>query len=406
MPDPDPAGSAGADNAPRPIVFVVPGEALPGGVSGAATTRGAGGAPSAGFTAQVKSAVRVATLRGAGDAQRLAAVPGEDIVALHIAGGPVLYLHPENARDLLLAQTAAGAAGMPRGAADAAGAAPAPNTDQPPPDEVQVAASLRWRGQEAGSTTRGLLGDIVLSAVEVLTGLLEDKAADFAASQVVQHVDAQVDAGLYALVPEALEPLKGQPGKITPEHPLASADGALLVLIHGTFVETVSTFGKLWALHPDRVRDLFKCYEGRVYALDHETLGKSPIANALTLVAALPAGARLHLVTHSRGGLVAEVLARVAHQKAIGSGDLDFFPTPAYASHRQDLQALAAAVAAKGIRVERVVRVACPARGTLLASRRLDAYLSVLKWTLEAAGVPLAAGFVDFLAEVARRRAS
>ena len=131
-----PADSAGAHNAPRPIVFVVPGEALPGGVSGAATTRGAGGAPSAGFTAQVKSAVRVATLRGAGDAQRLAAVPGEDIVALHIAGGPVLYLHPENGRDLLLAQTAAGAAGMPRGAADAAGAAPAPNTDQPPPDTI------------------------------------------------------------------------------------------------------------------------------------------------------------------------------------------------------------------------------------------------------------------------------
>jgi hypothetical protein len=30
-----------------------------------------------------------------------------------------------------------------------------------------------------------------------------------------------------------------------------------------------------------------------------------------------------------------------------------------------------------------VVRVACPARGTLLASRRLDTYLSVLKWGLD-----------------------
>ena len=37
---------------------------------------------------------------------------------------------------------------------------------------------------------------------------------------------------------------------------------------------------------------------------------------------------------------------------------------------------------AKGLQVERVVRVACPARGTLLASKRLDAYLSVLQWGL------------------------
>jgi hypothetical protein len=46
--------------------------------------------------------------------------------------------------------------------------------------------------------------------------------------------------------------------------------------------------------------------------LDHATHGVGPIANALTLAKALPPDARLHLVTHSRGGLVAEVLARSA----------------------------------------------------------------------------------------------
>ena len=59
----------------------------------------------------------------------------------------------------------------------------------------------------------------------------------------------------------------------------------------------------------------------------------------------------------------------------------------------------------KQIQVERVVRVACPARGTLLASKRLDAYLSVFKWTLELAGIPVAPALVDFLAAVAQRRA-
>lgn len=384
----------------RPITFVVTGQPLAGGVAAASRGRAAG--PSAGVQAlpgRVKAAVRVGALRSAGEPQRLVAVPGEDVVALHITGGPVLVLHPAHARDLLLAQAAAAPT---RGKAPAA-----PKVGEgAPPSEVRVTAPLRWHGQEAGSTTRGLLGDVVLGAIEVITGLVKDQAVALAASQVVQHVDAQVDAGLYALAPESLGKLKGQGRKVTPQHPIAPAAQPLLVLIHGTFVETTSTFGKLWALHPGLVRTLFAHYGNQVYALDHETLGKSPIANALTLVEALPAGAQLHLVTHSRGGLVAEVLARLAHQRTVGDADLAFFPGPEYAQHRQDLQALAAAMAAKNISVERVVRVACPARGTLLASRRLDAYLSVLKWSIEASGVPLVPEFVDFLAEVARRRAS
>ena len=59
----------------------------------------------------------------------------------------------------------------------------------------------------------------------------------------------------------------------------------------------------------------------------------------------------------------------------------------------------------KRISIDRVVRVACPARGTLLASKRLDAYVSVVKWALELAQIPVAPQLVDFLGEVARRRA-
>ena len=83
------------------------------------------------------------------------------------------------------------------------------------------------------------------------------------------------------------------------------------MLIHGTFSETTGTFGKLWKEHPQLVDRLFDRFQNRVYALDHPTLGASPIANAITLAEAAPEGARLHLLTHSRGGLVAEVLARV-----------------------------------------------------------------------------------------------
>jgi hypothetical protein len=377
-----------------PITFIVQGQAAPGGVQAGGGTRSAGGSSSPRtLPGTVKAAVRLGALRGAAQPHTLVAVPGEDVVALHIAGGPVLLLHPENARDLLLAQ--AGTATTTRGsrgltAAQAAGAG------------VPVSATLRWQGLENSTTTRGLLGDVVLAAFEVLTGLVKDEVADFAASQVVAKVDSQVQAGVYALSPESLPPLKGSGRRVAA---LPASTEPVLVLIHGTFVETTSTFGKLWAQHPQRVRQLFQHYGGRVYALEHETLGKSPIDNALELVKALPRGTRLHLLTHSRGGLVAEVLARMAHQRSVGAADDAFFAGPSYAAQRATLRLLADEMTARDVKVERVVRVACPARGTLLASKRLDAYLSVFKWALEATGLPLLPAVMDFLGEVARRRA-
>ena len=346
-----------------------------------------------GLTGRVKESVRVSTRRSGGDTVRVTAVPDEDVVLLRIAGGPTLVLHPETARDLMLGQGTTQRSATPASS------------------DIAVPAQLRWRGLEQAAPTRsgGFLGDVLLAGFEIITDLVKDKAVDFVASQVVAKVDGQVDAGVYALNRDSLVALKGSGLKVaqvpTPARP---ADEPLLVLIHGTFVDTFSTFGKLWTLHPQRVARLFDHYGDRVYALDHPTVGASPITNALTLAKALPPGARLHLATHSRGGLVAEVLARVAGQRQIGAPDLAHFVDDedgSYATHRAELQQLAALLRSKDIHVDRVLRVACPARGTLLASKRLDAYLSVLKWTIELAGVPVVPALVDFLTEVARRRA-
>ena len=358
------------------ITFIIPGQAQTAG----AATRGS-----------LKASVRVGAQRGGGDAVRVTARPGEDVVVLSIANGPTLYLHPEDARDLMRAQSA----GATRGAVNAAS-----------DNEVTVSPQLGWPGLEAGATrgaTRGWMGQAVLSAFEVVTGLAKDPAK-LAAAAITKKVDGVVEAGVYQLSADALQALKGS-GRKRDAVPAAADGGALLVLIHGTFVDSVSTFGKLWTLHPQTVRDLFEHYADRVYALDHPTMGQSPIANALTLVRAMPAGARLHLVTHSRGGLVAEVLARACGGKPPSADDLALFAGADYSQQRADLTSLSKEAIAKGLKIERVVRVACPARGTLLASKRFDAYLSVLKWGLELGGVPVAPQLVDFLHEVARRRA-
>ncbi len=339
---------------------------------------------------RVKASVRVGAQRGGGEPVRVVARPGDDVVVLAVANGPTLVLHPEDARDLLRAQ--AGAA--TRGAVAAL------------PAEVAVPARLGWPGLEAGATrgaTRGWLGQALLSGFHVVTGLAKDPAVSLATAAVTRKVDGQVEAGVYRLGADALEPLKGS-GRQLDTLPPAADGGPLLVLLHGTFSNTAGTFAKLWTQHNLVVRRLFARYGDRVYALDHATLGASPIANALMLVRAAPAGARLHLLTHSRGGLVAEVLAR-ACGGPLTEATLALFADPSRKAERSDLRALVEEAQAKKLRVDRVVRVACPARGTLLASKRLDAYLSVLKWGLELAAVPVAPQLVDFLHEVARRRA-
>lgn len=87
-----------------PITFVIPGQrqdaiATRGGASAAAL------APPMGLRGSVKALVRVGATRGEGDANRVTALPGADMVVLHIANGPTLVLHPHTARDLMLSQS-------------------------------------------------------------------------------------------------------------------------------------------------------------------------------------------------------------------------------------------------------------------------------------------------------------
>ena len=374
-----------------PITFIVPGQLQAAAQAGA--TRGGPSAGAGGDGLRIKASVRLGSTRATGEPVRVVAVPGEDIVVLHVAGGPSLTLHPQTARDLLLGQ---GVRRRSRSGGEAAADSP---------DTVEVGAELVWQGleQASASRSRGSLGRVLLAGLDILIGRGSNELAQIGAEVLRQKVDSQVDPGVYQM-PEAglLKPLKAQPTLRLASVPASTEP--LLVLVHGTFVETSSTFGKLWAQHPEQVKALFRHYGNRVYALDHPTLGASPIANALTLVQHLPKGARLHLLTHSRGGLVAEVLARVAGRRELRPEDWQAFAGEPYAGQRAELQALLDAVIERDVHVERVVRVACPARGTLLASRRLDAYLSVLKWTLELAGAPLLPGLLDFLNGVAQQR--
>lgn len=206
-------------------------------------------------------------------------------------------------------------------------------------------------------------------------------------------------------------------------------DQPLLVFIHGTASNSLKSFGGLWEttskVGKTTREKLKKKYGEAIYAFEHRSLTESPIQNALQLVKQLPNNAKLHLITYSRGGLVGELLclgdlkSMLPDTKIIndlfaadrtialqlGLNPLDESTqkerNEAYDNDREALQTLLKELKLKQIKIERFVRVACPARGTTLASGRLDRWLSVLNYL---SGDGLFGDTVDFLLAVIKER--
>jgi hypothetical protein len=134
------------------------------------------------------------------------------------------------------------------------------------------------------------------------------------------------------------------------------ARGRALLLVHGTFSRAHTAFG---TMPRSFVEELHRLYEGRVFAFDHFTLSHDPRRNVDWMLTRLPDGSALDLdiVCHSRGGLVARTLAERGAE--LGAG--------------------------RSPRVRRVVFVATPNAGTVLADARhiesfIDTYTNLLNF--------------------------
>ena len=207
---------------------------------------------------------------------------------------------------------------------------------------------------------------------------------------------------------------------------MVDADGTprpALVFIHGTGSSTLGSFGDLQRGDRGLWARLESRFPGGVYGFEHRTLSESPIENALQLAAALPRGARVSLVTHSRGGLVGDLLCLQDIDRHIesysfafpGVGDAQGRETAvrkeldrAHAEHRDQLRALFTLLRDKSLVVERYVRVASPAQGTRLASGNFDVFLSGLLTLIGHVpyffGNPLYSAFKRVVIEIAKNR--
>jgi len=228
-----------------------------------------------------------------------------------------------------------------------------------------------------GSPSRGV-GEWVIKGLKILGIDVSGEIVDFVKDKVEGQL--QPGPGLYRCTENSADDLQ-PPDNLHPDLPI-------LLFLHGTASTTDGSFGALWEGGANaRIHDLFTAYQGQVLAFQHRTLSQSPIENALELVQALTnalppgtQGTRLHLVSHSRGGLVGELLCRGMREGREPFDEIDFelFAAPERERDRQALTQLRELLTTQQFQIERFLRVACPARGTTLADGRLDRYLSIL----------------------------
>ncbi|MDD5393853.1 MAG: CHAT domain-containing protein [Thiothrix sp.] len=190
----------------------------------------------------------------------------------------------------------------------------------------------------------------------------------------------------------------------------------VLLFLHGTFSSTQGSFRDLWESRQGYnasawLQRLFAPYNGQVFTLEHRTLTVSPTHNALQVLRLLPPNTRLHIISHSRGGLVGELLCQGKLQRSTRESggkfqdsdnifavdELKAFATAERQTEREELQEIENLLQDKQIVVERFVRVACPARGTVLASARIEDGLSILFNVLNLIPVPYLREIAEFV---------
>ncbi len=153
-----------------------------------------------------------------------------------------------------------------------------------------------------------------------------------------------------------------------------------LLLLHGTLSNTIDAFGSLNS--SNTWHDIIGIYGANILALEHYTLSQSPLQNALDFLNRCPDDCTIDILSHSRGGLVADILAKCDFRNYVSKvgfseNELSILKKEDPYSHKLMLD-INALVVNKRIKIDKVVRVAAPASGTTILSRRADHFFNLL----------------------------
>ncbi len=227
------------------------------------------------------------------------------------------------------------------------------------------------------------LGDLRNLAQDLGLNLAVQLPAWLVTKALIRLIENKLEPspGLYTWEDATKQPWSDERSPANFDH--FDVDKPILVFIHGTASSTRGSFSGVLAVDAQPQWDALKqLFDGRIYAFEHRTLSDSPIDNAIDLLGALPPNARVNIVSHSRGGLVGDLISLTSIDtdtdllKRFNRGDKRLEKADLH--DRKQLEELARLIAEKRLRIERFVRCAAPSRGTLLAGENIDLFLSVL----------------------------
>ncbi|MEM0517265.1 CHAT domain-containing protein [Aequorivita flava] len=237
---------------------------------------------------------------------------------------------------------------------------------------------------ETPATERGIIGKIALKLLKVFAKKTIGKGVvELAKKLEDKHLQNEVNSDI---LPAKFLSTGAALFTVNRDFKFGTFDGKpsnrpFFLFIHGT---NSDTFGAFQDLKGAPVWDtLHEQYGKNVLAFQHRTLTESPLLNAVKLAKMLPDNSVVHMLTHSRGGIVGDILNKYSNNNdaaAIGFNNTHISLLEQEDDREEDIkniEALNRIFKDKKITVAKFIRVGCPAAGTKLASKRLDHILNV-----------------------------
>ncbi len=237
---------------------------------------------------------------------------------------------------------------------------------------------------EAPATERGIIGKIALKLLKVFAKKPVGKGIIALAKKLEdKNLQNQIDS---AVVPSNFLEIGAGLFKVNKDFSFSKFNGKsstkpFFLFIHGTNSDTFGAFQDLQ--NTPTWEAIHQLYGENVLAFQHRTLSESPLENAVKLAAMLPNDAVVHILTHSRGGIVGDILNKYSSNgddSIIGFSNTHLALLEQEGDREDDIkniEALNKVFKNKKISVAKFIRVGCPAAGTKLASKRLDHVLNV-----------------------------
>ncbi len=238
-------------------------------------------------------------------------------------------------------------------------------------DSYELSLTIQSQSQDRNAVT-----SIVLDLIHVFTKPAEDQLVETIAQKLEEaHLN-----GFDGKSTEGLNKIDSDFNLSKFSKSKDKASKTYLLFIHGTNSDTIGAFEGL--KKNETFKKINTLYGDHILAFQHRTLTESPLKNALDLATALPDNCNLHIISHSRGGLIGDILSMYADNnskelKGFKKEQKSLLVKEGRTEEIKYITKLDTLFKSKSIKIEKFIRVASPSAGTILASDRMDHILNV-----------------------------